>query len=84
MFRWDTIWNVLYESAQMQKQDKQKRKSNLVILVHHKNTEWRDRWNKGLGTEIFNKLEFHLKESQKEPYTIELLPLETTMINDIN
>jgi hypothetical protein len=84
MFRWDTIWNTLYESAQIQKQDKQKRKSNLVIIVHHKNTEWRDKWDSGLGAEIFNKLKFHLKESQKEPYTIELIPMETTMINDLN
>ena len=84
MFRWDTIWNTLYESAEFQKEEKLKRKSNLVILVHHKNTTWEDNWKSGLGAQIYKKLKWHLTESQKEPYKVELIEMPTTMVNDLD
>jgi len=84
MFRWDTIWNTLYESAELQKEEKLKRKSNLVILVHHKNTTWYDKWKSVLGAQIYNKLKWHLTESQKEPYMVDLIEMPTTMINDLD
>jgi hypothetical protein len=84
MFRWDTIWNTLYESAELQKEEKLKRKTNLVILVHHKNTTWEDNWKSGLGAQIYKKLKWHLTESQKEPYKVELIEMPTTMINDLD
>jgi hypothetical protein len=84
MFRWDTIWNTLYESAEFQKEEKLKRKSSLVILVHHKNTTWEDNWKSGLGAQIYKKLKWHLTESQKEPYKVELIEMSTTMVNDLD
>jgi len=84
MFRWDTIWNTLYESAELQKEEKLKRKTSLVILVHHKNTTWEDTWKSGLGAQIYKKLKWHLTESQKEPYKVELIEMPTTIVNDLN
>jgi hypothetical protein len=79
MFKWDNILNTLFAHTEEKGKTRVKQKNNMVVVVHHSDSDKELDWKVNIQPQILNKIDFFFT---KLGYNIRIYEMPTTMTNN--
>jgi hypothetical protein len=80
MFKWDNLFNTLFAHTEKKGDRREKKKSNVVITIHHPTKDAEEKWKTEYQPDIYQKLKYFLAPLG---YTYKVVEMQTTLSNTL-